>query len=70
MVINRNVDPQRIYELITTSPDLGWNLNQPKLIVSVTGGARYFNAKLLLTKAFQKGLMKVAETTGSLWLKA
>ncbi|XP_074655760.1 transient receptor potential cation channel subfamily M member 8-like, partial [Tubulanus polymorphus] len=44
-----------------------WNLKTPNLIISVTGGARSFKMKPRLKEMFQRGLMKVASTTGA-WI--
>jgi hypothetical protein len=42
-----------------------WNLPEPKLIISVTGGAK-LNLKPSLKASFCKGLVKVATTTNAL----
>ena len=42
-----------------------WSLPEPKLIISVTGGAK-INIKPHLKVAFSKGLVKVATTTNAL----
>lgn len=42
-----------------------WNLPKPKLIISVTGGAK-MNLKPRLKDRFSKGLVKVATTTNAL----
>lgn len=40
-----------------------WNLEPPKLIISVTGGAKDFNLKTKLKNAFKRGLVKAALST-------
>lgn len=41
-----------------------WQLDEPKMIISVTGGARRFYMKPRLLKSFKRGLMKVATAAG------
>ena len=41
-----------------------WELDDPKVIISVTGGTRQFFMNQLLLKSFKRGLMKAAITTG------
>lgn len=41
-----------------------WKLEPPKLLISVTGGARSFNLKSKLKNAFRRGLVKAALSTG------
>ena len=41
-----------------------WGLEKPNLLISVTGGANYFNMKAKLKEAFRRGLMQVARSTG------
>ena len=41
-----------------------WNLSQPKLLISVTGGARNFPLNHRLKDVFRKGLIKAASSTG------
>lgn len=45
----------------------GWNLEGPKLILSITGGAQKFNIPNQMKRAFKRGLVKVAGTTGA-WI--
>lgn len=45
----------------------GWNLQPPKLIISVTGGAQKFTLPAATRKAFKRGLAKAAASTGS-WI--
>ncbi|XP_032424081.1 transient receptor potential cation channel subfamily M member 2-like isoform X1 [Xiphophorus hellerii] len=55
--------PKVLYELLTKQ----WKLPPPNLVISVTGGANNFYLKSHLTKAFHRGLIKVAQTTGA-WI--
>jgi len=48
------------WKLITNQ----WQLEEPKMIISVTGGARRFYMKQRLLKSFKRGLMKAATATG------
>mgnify|MGYP002786892365 CR=1 FL=1 len=45
----------------------GWNLNRPQLILSVTGGAQKFTIPHRMKKAFKRGLIKAASSTGA-WI--
>lgn len=45
----------------------GWNLQPPRLLLSVTGGAKKFNIPSQMRQAFKRGLVKVASTTGA-WI--
>ncbi|CAF5056567.1 unnamed protein product, partial [Rotaria sp. Silwood1] len=38
---------------------------RPSLVISVTGGAKNYKMKSKLFRAFQRGLLKVASTTGN-----
>ncbi|XP_063423231.1 transient receptor potential cation channel subfamily M member-like 2 isoform X2 [Mytilus trossulus] len=44
-----------------------WGLQKPNLLISVTGGANFFNMKTKLKQAFRFGLMKAARSTGA-WI--
>lgn len=46
---------------------MGWNLQAPKLIISVTGGAQKFTIPQRMKKAFKRGLIKAAASTGA-WI--
>jgi len=50
----------KAWELITNY----WQLDEPKMIISVTGGARRFYMKQRLLKSFKRGLMKAATAAG------
>ena len=41
-----------------------WQLDEPKMIISVTGGARRFYMQKRLLKSFKCGLMKAAVAAG------
>lgn len=45
----------------------GWNLHPPKLIISITGGAQTFKFPEFTRKAFKRGLLKAAVSTGA-WI--
>ncbi len=45
----------------------GWNLQKPNLILTVTGGAQKFSLPYLVKKAFKRGLVKAAASTGA-WI--
>jgi hypothetical protein len=45
----------------------GWNLQRPQLILSVTGGAQRFSMTQRMKKAFKRGLIKAAASTGA-WI--
>ena len=42
-----------------------WGLEKPNILISVTGGAAFFNMKAKLKEAFRRGLMKAARSTGT-----
>jgi transient receptor potential cation channel subfamily M protein 2 len=44
-----------------------WGLDKPNLILSVTGGAQKFNIPQRMRKAFKRGLVKAAVSTGA-WI--
>ncbi|CAF3718951.1 unnamed protein product [Rotaria sp. Silwood1] len=44
-----------------------WSGERPSLVISITGGAKKYNMKPRLLRAFQRGLLKVARTTGA-WI--
>ena len=53
--------PEHLWTLLT---DI-WNLPIPKLVLSVTGGARQFFMKPRLLNAFKQGLIDIASSTGA-----
>ena len=63
MKISDKVDPSTLLDHLFNS----WNLNKPKLIISITGGAQKFDINLKTKEAFKKGLLKAAKTTNA-WI--
>lgn len=61
MRISQDTPPSVIYHLMTQH----WGLDVPNLLISVTGGAKDFHMKPRLKSIFRRGLVKVAQTTGS-----
>ncbi|KAM7380643.1 hypothetical protein PAMP_003923 [Pampus punctatissimus] len=61
--VSTDTSPEVLYQLLTDQ----WKLSPPKLLISVTGGAKNFYLKTHLKKAFHRGLIKVAQTTGA-WI--
>jgi len=59
----QSADPAvgKAWEIVTNY----WQLEEPKMIISVTGGARRFYMKQRLLKSFKRGLMKAATAAGS-----
>ena len=58
----QTIDPAvgKAWELITKH----WQLEEPKMIISVTGGARRFYMKPRQMKSVKRGLMKAATAAG------
>jgi transient receptor potential cation channel subfamily M protein 2 len=44
-----------------------WKLTKPKLLISVTGGAKNFSLKPKLRDGFRKGLVKAVQSTNA-WI--
>lgn len=44
-----------------------WKLYQPKIVISITGGAKYFDVKSNLKNSLKKGIVKAALSTNA-WL--
>ncbi|XP_069886906.1 transient receptor potential cation channel subfamily M member 2 isoform X1 [Dipodomys merriami] len=61
--VSQDTPSSLIYHLMTQH----WGLDDPNLLISVTGGAKNFNMKLRLKSIFRRGLVKVAQTTGA-WI--
>nr|XP_031316590.1 transient receptor potential cation channel subfamily M member 2 isoform X1 [Camelus dromedarius]XP_031316591.1 transient receptor potential cation channel subfamily M member 2 isoform X1 [Camelus dromedarius]XP_031316592.1 transient receptor potential cation channel subfamily M member 2 isoform X1 [Camelus dromedarius]XP_031316593.1 transient receptor potential cation channel subfamily M member 2 isoform X1 [Camelus dromedarius] len=61
--ISQDTPSSVIYHLMTQH----WGLDDPNLLISVTGGAKDFNMKPRLKSIFRRGLVKVAQTTGA-WI--
>ena len=60
MRVDVNTDMDKMEELMMHV----WGLEKPNLLISVTGGANFFNMKAKLKEAFRRGLMKAARSTG------
>jgi len=55
--------PELIMQLFTRE----WNLELPKLLITVQGGKANFELQPKLKKVLRKGLLKAAKTTGA-WI--
>ena len=60
MRVDQNTEPNVLISMMTEF----WDLEQPNLLISVTGGAKNFSMKPRLKEVFNRGLMKAAESTG------
>ena len=58
--MDHSIHPRTLMDLMNEH----WNLGIPKLLISVTGGARNFAMSNKLKNVFRKGLMKAALSTG------
>ncbi|CAF2960103.1 unnamed protein product [Rotaria sp. Silwood2] len=61
--ISNGVPPTQVHEFLTRY----WCDERPSLVISITGGAKEYNMKPRLLRAFRHGLLKVARTTGA-WI--
>ncbi|XP_074627353.1 transient receptor potential cation channel subfamily M member-like 2 isoform X1 [Acropora palmata] len=61
--ISHDSDPEEVLKLLTEN----WRLELPKLLISVTGGAKSFTMHPKLKHVLRQGLLKAAETTGA-WI--
>nr|XP_061799468.1 transient receptor potential cation channel subfamily M member 2-like [Nerophis lumbriciformis] len=61
--VSTETSPEVVYQLMTEQ----WKVSPPNLLISVTGGAKNFYLKTRLKNVFQRGLIKVAQTTGA-WI--
>ncbi|KAL3875817.1 hypothetical protein ACJMK2_033732 [Sinanodonta woodiana] len=61
------VDPETDLESLWTIMTKHWKLPIPKLLISVTGGAKRFNLSPKHQLIFKRGLMNAATTTGA-WI--
>ena len=52
-------------ENVSTLLDTYWLVQPPKLIISVTGGAKRFYLKNRLKASFKRGLVNAATSTGN-----
>ena len=59
--VSSETSAEVLYQLMTEC----WKLNPPNLLISVTGGAKNFYMKTHLKDKFRRGLIKVAQTTGT-----
>lgn len=59
--LSQDTPSSLIYQLMTQE----WGLDAPNLLISVTGGAKDFNMKPRLKSVFRRGLLKVAQTSGT-----
>ncbi|XP_035762623.1 transient receptor potential cation channel subfamily M member 2 [Neolamprologus brichardi] len=59
--VSTDTSPEILYQLLTEQ----WKLSPPNLLISVTGGAKNFYLKSHLKNMFHRGLIKVAQTTGT-----
>ncbi|XP_033100605.1 transient receptor potential cation channel subfamily M member-like 2 [Anneissia japonica] len=57
--LEHDTDPNKVLELLRDH----WKLGVPKLLISVTGGAKNFRMNPRLQKAFRKGLIKASLST-------
>ena len=55
--------PDQVLQLLQKQ----WNLELPKLLISVHGGIANFELQPKLRRVFRKGLLKAAKTTGA-WI--
>ncbi|XP_053733768.1 transient receptor potential cation channel subfamily M member 2-like [Synchiropus splendidus] len=61
--VSADTDPEVLFQLLTEQ----WNLPPPKLLISVTGGAKNFSQRSSLKTMFHRGLIKVTQITGA-WI--
>ncbi|XP_073244598.1 transient receptor potential cation channel subfamily M member-like 2 isoform X3 [Porites lutea] len=61
--VSYDTDPEKVLRLLFTE----WKLDLPKLLISVTGGAKNFVLNPKLKQFLRKGLLKAAQTTGA-WI--
>lgn len=61
--VSHDTDPEMALRLLCTD----WKLDLPKLLISVTGGAKNFVLHPKLKQVLRKGLLKAAQTTGA-WI--
>ena len=63
MRLSFDTPPELILQLLQNH----WNLDLPKLLISVHGGISNFDIQPKLKRVFRKGLLKAAKTTGA-WI--
>ena len=57
--------PKDLLQYIYNKNGEGWRLNQPSLILSITGGAQAFKMSQPMKQAFKTGIIKTAYTTNA-----
>ncbi|RZB49885.1 hypothetical protein BDFB_009749, partial [Asbolus verrucosus] len=61
--VAHDTKPEHLMQLITKE----WNLELPKLLISIQGGKANFELQPKLKKVLRKGLLKAARSTGA-WI--
>lgn len=61
--VSYDTRPELLLQLFTRE----WNLEAPKLLITVQGGKANFELQPKLKKVLRKGLLKAAKTTGA-WI--
>lgn len=61
--VAHDTKPEHLMQLITRE----WNLELPKLLISIQGGKANFELQPKLKKVLRKGLLKAARSTGA-WI--
>ncbi|XP_053614207.1 transient receptor potential cation channel trpm isoform X14 [Plodia interpunctella] len=61
--LSHDTRPELIVQLLTRE----WQLERPKLLITIQGGKANFDLKPKLKKVLRKGLLKAAKTTGA-WI--
>lgn len=67
MHVTNEFSDQDITEFLVGDYENSWHLSEPKLILSVTGGAKDFQIPYRMKKAFKEGLIKAAVSTDA-WI--
>ena len=58
--VDADTSPANLRDLLSDQ----WNIPPPRLIISVTGGAKSFYMKTRLKNSFKRGLINAATSTG------
>lgn len=61
--LSHDTRPDLIVQLLTRE----WQLDRPKLLITIQGGKANFDLQPKLKKVLRKGLLKAAKTTGA-WI--
>ena len=61
--LSHDTRPELVLQLLLKT----WQLDLPKLLISVHGGIANFDLQPKLKRVFRKGLLKAAKTTGA-WI--